>query len=177
MSPSATFVCINGCLLLMFKNSVGRKWACSFINCSLNQVQRGWDEERLYSVKRAPDSSRSRAPGTAALQPWSFLTCSSRGTVSRPRKAAFGCMVDGRVRHMGLQRTSDFGDWSWLQRIRSILSGNRPLLATSLCVAAVLWTSLVTLVIKLGQSQEHCKQAMGTSQDVRAGQDLRGHLG
>ena len=132
MSPSATFVCINGCLLLMFKNSVGRKWACSFINCSLNQVQWGWDEERLYSVKRAPVSSRSRALGTTALQP-SFLTCRSCGTVSRPRKAAFGWMVDGRVRHMGLQRTSDFGDWSWLQRIRNTqeIDHSQPLLCSS----------------------------------------------
>ena len=157
-----------------FKNRIRRKWACSFINCSLKQVQCGWDEERLYSVKRAPDFSRSQAPGTSTLQP-SFLTCSSRGTVSRPWKATFGCAVDGRVRRMGFAKNI------WLWRLilapenqeHSLRKWTTP---SHFSVAAVLWTSLVTLMIKLGQNQEHCKQAIGTSQDVRAGQDLRGHL-
>ena len=137
MSPSATLVYTNGCLpLVLFENKIGRKWACSFINYSLNQVQQGWDEERVYSFKRAPDSARSLALGTAAFQQ-SSLPCSSPGTVSRARKAASGWRVDGRLEHTGFAKNI----WLWRLILAPADSGtfsqetdhSQPLLSSS-CV-------------------------------------------
>lgn len=161
MSPSATLVCTNGCLpLVLFENKIGRKWACSFINYSLNQVQRGWDEERVYSFKRAPDSARSLALGTAALQQ-SSLPCSSlelcQGQERQP--LAGGWMGDSSTQ--GLKRTSDFGGWSWPQQNQehSLRKRTTP---SHFSLAAVSWTSLVTFMIKLRQDKQGCQGWTGS---------------
>lgn len=145
-----------GCLLVpLFKNTKLRgTGVCVFINHSLNQVQQGWNEERVYSVHRAPGPS-----GTAALQ-HSALPAARLELDQGQKRQPLAAGWTGDSGTQGSQRASDFVRWSWpRQSQENSLRKQTP--TDHLCNSCYL-EQPVTL--KSCQSQEYCEHAVRTSQ-------------
>lgn len=141
-----------------------------FHDDSLNQVQRGQNEERVYSVTRAPLSTLQH----------SSLPCSSPGTGSRARKAVRLCLQGRQQRqaHRVCKEHLTVVVGPGPTKDRKILRKSRALPVTLL--AAVIRSSFVlTLILNSCQCPEYCEYAMRTSQvaiGCEGWRDLEGHL-